>query len=158
MRSMGFMVVVVMLIVGVGAGLAAAGGPDKAGRVLFVKRADDICQHKNNDAKRRIQRGVRYLEHHRLRAGGIKFEAAWRELRLGYRRIARLPRPGKDHTRIAKWLRRERYATATGVDAAVALQHHRLDEAARLTRKAAHRERLAYRPVKRLKFHHCAPL
>src|SRR3569623_1518295 len=105
MRSLGFMVVTVMLLAGVGAALAAT-APDKAGRVLFVNRADRICQHKTNDAKRRIQRGVRYLEHHRLRAGGIKFEAGWRELRLGYRRIAGLPRPGKDHERIAKWLRR----------------------------------------------------
>jgi hypothetical protein len=130
----------------------------KVGRVLFVHRADNVCQEKHNDAERRIQRGVQYLEHRHLRAGGIKFEAAWRELRLGYRRIARLPRPAKDHTRIAKWLRREREATATGVNAAVALQHHRLGEAARLTRKAAHRERLAYKPVQHFKFDHCAPL
>lgn len=157
MRSLGFMVVTVMLLASVGAALAAT-APDKAGRVLFVKRADKICQHKVNDAKRRIQRGVGYLEHHRLRAGGIKFEAAWRELRLGYRRIARLSRPATDRARITKWLRRERYATATGVNAAVALQHRRLDEAARLTRKAAHRERLAYKPVRHFKFDHCAPL
>jgi hypothetical protein len=137
---------------------AAASEPGKAGRVLFTKRADDICQKKGNDARRRIQRGVKYLQHHRLRPAGIKFAAAYRELRLGYRRIAHLHRPARDHKRIAKWLRRERVATATGVDAAVALQRHRLDAAARLTRKSAHLERLAYKPVQRLRFDHCAPL
>jgi hypothetical protein len=149
------LVVVLLLPVGLS---SAASDSSKSGRVLFVKRADNICQHKHNDAKRRIQRGVRYLEHHRLRAAGIKFEAAWRQLRIGYRRIARLPRPGKDHKRIAKWLHRERFATATGVAAAVALQRHELDAAARLTRNAAHRERLAYKPVHHFKFDHCGPL
>ena len=157
MRSLGFMVVTVVLLAGVGAGLAAT-GPDKAGRVVFVNRADNICQHKDNDAKRRIQRGVQYLEHHHLRAAGRKFEAAWRQVRIGYRRIARLPRPGSDHKRIAKWLHRERFATSTGVAAAVALQHHELDAAARLTRNAAHRERLAYKAVHGFKFDHCGPL
>ncbi len=157
MRSLRFLSLVILLLVPVGVS-AAASDSVKSGRVLFVKRADDICQHKDNDARRRIQRGVKYLEHHRLRPAGIKFAAAYRELRLGYRRIARLDRPPRDHERIAKWLHRERYATATGVDAAVALQHHKLDEAARLTRKSAHRERLAYRPVRRLGFDHCAPL
>jgi hypothetical protein len=157
MRSRRFLSLVILLLVPVGVS-AAATDSVKSGRVLFVKRADDICQKKGNDAKRRIERGVRYLDHHRLRPAGIKFAAAYRELRLGYHRIARLQRPTGDHKRIGKWLRRERLATATGVDAAVALQHHHLDAAARLTRKSAHREHLAYRPVSRLKFDHCGPL
>ena len=152
-------VLCVGLVVALGlSAVPASAGVEKVGRVLFVKRADDICQHKQNDAERRIERGVRYLQHHHLRAAGIKFAAAYRELRLGYRRIANLHRPVRDHKRIAKWLHRERWATATGVNAAVALQRHHLEKAARLTRKAAHRERLAYKPVSRLKFDHCAPL
>jgi hypothetical protein len=157
MRLLGLAAVAALLLGGVGAS-AAPTDAGRAGRVLFVKRADRICQAKTNDARRRIQIGIRYLQHHRLRPAGIKFAAAYRQLRLGYHRIARLPRPAADHTRIAKWLRRERYATATGVDAAVALQHHHLDAAARLTRKAGHRERLAYGPVRHFKFDHCAPL
>jgi hypothetical protein len=152
-------VVCVGLVVALGlSAVPANAGSEKSGRVLFDNPADDICQKKGNDSRRRIQAGVRYLEHHRLRAAGVKFAAAYRELRLGYHRIARLDRPAGDHKRIAKWLRRERFATATGVDAAVALQHRHLDAAARLTRKSAHRERLAYRPVRHFKFDHCAPL
>jgi hypothetical protein len=150
-------VVCVALVAGVGL-TAMPASAEKVGRVLFVNRADDICQAKGNDAKRRIERGVSYLQHRRLRPAGIKFAAAYRELRLGYRRIANLHRPARDHKRIAKWLQRERVATAIGVDAAVALQKHHLDRAARLTRKSAHQERLAYRPVQRFKFDHCAPL
>lgn len=148
----------IALALAVGLSATAAVDASAAGRVKFVKRADDICQKKGNDAERRIQRGVQYLERHRLRHAGWKFEAAYQELRLGYKRIARLDRPGKDRKRIAKWLRREREATAVGVDAAVALQKRHLERAARLTRKSAHLERLAYRPVQRLKFDHCGPL
>jgi hypothetical protein len=151
------MALAVVLLVSLGMSASAA-EPSKTGRVLFTKRADDICQAKGNDARRRIQRGVKYLEHRRLRPAGIKFAAAYRELRVGYHRIARLHRPPRDRKRIGKWLRRERVATAIGVDAAVALQRHKLEKAARLTRKSAHLERLAYRPVSRLKFDHCAPL
>jgi hypothetical protein len=146
-----------LLVAAVGA-TAMPANAEKVGRVLFVKRADDICQAKDNDAKRRIERGVKYLDHHRLRPAGIKFAAAYRELRLGYRRIANLHRPARDHKRIIKWLHRERVATAIGVNAAVALQRHHLDRAARLTRKSAHQERLAYMPVERFKFDHCGPL
>ena len=86
------------------------------------------------------------------------FAAAYRELRQGYRRVARLPRPFRDHKRIAKWLHRERKATAAGVNAAVALQHRRLEAAARLTAKSAALERSAYRAVRKLDFDQCRPL
>lgn len=152
----GFVCVAVILT----AALTASAGADagKVGRVKFVKRADNICQVKRNDAERKIQRGVKYLERHRLRRAGRDFAAAYRELRQGYRRVARLPRPRRDHKRIAKWLKRERKATATGVDAAVALQKRRLAAAARLTAESAALERSAYRVVRGFGFDHCRPI
>lgn len=156
-RSLRLVSLAIVLLVPVGVSFASTGA-DKSGRVLFVKRADNICQEKRNDAERRIQRGVRFLQHRHLRAAGFKFEAAYRELRLGYRRIGRLHRPPQGHKPVAKWLRRERRATGVGVSAAVALQHHKLERAARLTTKAAHLDRLAYKPVRDFKFDHCAPL
>jgi len=159
MRTRGLLAVVLLVALGVGA--AAAGAEteaDKSGRVKFVKRADDICQVKRNDAQRKIIRGVKHLDHRRFRRAGREFEGAYRELRQGYRRIARLPRPGRDHRRIGKWLKRERKATATGVNAAVALQHRRFEAAARLTAKSAAQERSAYRAVRKLDFEDCRPL
>ncbi len=159
MRVRGLLAAV--LIAGLGAGaVTAVATPhtDKSGRVLFTKRADDICQKKGNDARRKVQRGVEYLSHHRLRKAGIEFAAAYRELRQGYRRIGRLNRPAHGHRHIAKWLRIERRATAVGVNAAVALQHRKLERAARLTRKSAHLERRAYEPMRSFKFKRCRPL
>ena len=160
MRAMRAGAAVVVLAIAAGAVTAASGAvdPDKAGRVKFVKRADDICQKKGNDARRKVQRGVEYLSHHRLRKAGIEFAAAYRELRQGYRRIGRLHRPVHGHRHIAKWLRIERRATAVGVNAAVALQRRKLERAARLTRKSAHLERRAYEPVRSFKFKRCRPL
>jgi hypothetical protein len=83
---------------------------------------------------------------------------AWRELRTGYRRVARLPRPAGDHRRIAKWLHRERAATATGVRSAIALRRHHFDKARRLSRDAAIAERNAHRPVRNFDFEYCRPL
>jgi len=157
MRSLRFLSLVLALLVPVGVSFAATDA-DKAGRVVFIKRADDICQKKGNDAERRIQRGVRFLQHRHLRAAGFKFEAAYRELRLGYRRIGRLHRPPNGNKHIARWLRGERRATAVGVNSAVALQRHKLERAARLTTKAAHLDRQAYEPVRSFKFDHCRPL
>jgi hypothetical protein len=134
---------------------ADAGSP---GRVKYVKRADEICQKKINDAERKVARGVHSLGRHHLRAAGRDFEGAYRELRLGYKRVARLSRPGRDHRRIATWLHRERAATATGVEAAVALQHRQLQAAARLTQKSGLLERQAYGAVRKLHFRHCRPL
>lgn len=146
------------LALAVGLSTVIAAEASSGGRVKFVRRADDICQVKRNDAERKIARGVQHLDRHRLRRAGFDFAAAYRELRQGYRRVARLPRPARDHRRIARWLHREREATATGVEAAVALQHRRLDAAARLTAKSALLERNAYRAVRRLDFKHCRPL
>jgi hypothetical protein len=157
MRLLGLSAFAILLVAAV-VSTAGATDPLKSGRVLFTKRADNICQKKGNDAERRIERGVRFLQHRHLRAAGIKFEAAYRELRLGYRRIARLHRPVQGHKHIAKWLRRERRATAVGVNSAVALQHRKLERAARLTSKAAHLDRLAYKPMRSFDFDHCAPL
>jgi hypothetical protein len=131
------------------------------GRAEFVKRADNICQPQRNDAKRRIARGVRLLskKHPRVQAAGREFVRAYRELRTGYRRVARLPRPGHgDRVRIAKWLRRERAATATGVRSAKALRRRRFDAAERLADKAAALEQRAKRPVRNFDFEHCRPL
>jgi hypothetical protein len=143
------------------AALAAASsvGAD-VGRVKFVKRADNICQPQRNDAKRLIANGVRLLtkKHPRIPAAGREFARAYRELRVGYRRVARLPRPGRDHRRIAKWLHREREATATGVRSANALRHKHFAAARRLSHKAAVLEQRAARPVRNFDFQHCRPL
>ena len=130
------------------------------GRVKFVKRADNICQPQRNDAKRRIAHGVRLLtkKHPRIQAAGREFVRAYRELRTAYRRVARLPRPGRDHRRIAKWLHREHRATSVGVHSAVALRHKHFDKARRLSHKAAVLERDAARPVRNFDFQHCRPL
>jgi hypothetical protein len=130
------------------------------GRAKFVKRADNLCQPQRNDAKRRIANGTRLLtkKHPRIQAAGREFARAYRELRGGYKRVSRLPRPGHDHKRIAKWLRRERKATATGVDSALALRHKRFAKARRLTREAAALEQAAARPVRNFDFKHCRPL
>ena len=138
-------------------GVADAG---HAGRAEFVKRADNICQPVRNEAKRRIAHGVRLLtrRHPSPRRAGRHFIAAYRELRDGYRQVARLPRPSRDHVRIAKWLRREREATATGVRSAIALKRGHLHRARRLARKAAVLEQDAHRPVRNLDFEHCRPL
>ena len=142
------------------AGVGAA-DTDKSGRVKFVKRADEKCQPQRNDAKRLVANGVRLLtkKHPRVRAAGREFVRAYRELRTGYRRVARLHKPsGEDRVRIARWLRRERAATATGVRSALALKRKELDRARRLTRKAAAQEQRAFRPVRNFKFQDCKPL
>jgi len=109
---------------------------------------------------RLVANGIRLLtkKHPRIQAAGREFTRAYRELRVGYRRVARLPRPGRDYKRIAKWLRREDRATATGVRAAKALRRHRFDRSERLNRKAAALEQRAERPVRNFDFHHCRPI
>jgi hypothetical protein len=144
-------------------GSLVAGGHADAGsigRAKFVKRADNLCQPQRNDAKRRVAHGVRLLtkKHPRVRAAGREFLRAYRELRTAYSRVAKLPRPGSDHRRIAKWLDREREATATGVRSAIALKRGRLARSARLSDKAAVQEANAARPVRNFDFEHCRPL
>lgn len=139
---------------------AAATEASSIGRAKFVKRADNICQPSRNDAKRRVDHGVRLLtkKHPRIQAAGREFVRAYRELRDGYDRIARLPRPGADHKRIARWLRRERQATATGVRSAKALRRKHFERSRRLSAEAAKLEQRAKRPVRNFDFKHCRPL
>ena len=139
---------------------ATAAEPLKSGRAEFVKRADNICQPQRNDAKRLIANGVRLLtkKHPRVQAAGREFVRAYRELRRGYNRVAGLPRPRGDRRRIAKWLRRERAATATGVRSAKALRRKRFDRAERLSDEAAALEQRAERPVRNFDFKECRPI
>jgi hypothetical protein len=140
--------------------LAVSAGAASSGRAEFVRRADNICQPQRSDAKRRIAHGTRLLtkKFPRIQAAGREFARAWRELRTGYRRVARLPRPAEDHRRIAKWLRRERAATAAGVHSSLALRHKRFAAARRLTERAAVLEQNAHRPVRNFDFEYCRPL
>jgi hypothetical protein len=149
-----------LVAVGCGALLAVGAGAASSGRAEFVRRADNICQPKRNDAKRRIAHGTRLLtkNHPRVQAAGREFVRAYRELRTGYRRVARLKRPADDRRRIGKWLRRERQATATGVRSAKALRRLHFDAARRLADEAAVLEQLAARPVRNFDFQHCRPL
>jgi hypothetical protein len=151
---------VAVAVVVCGALLAVSAGAASTGRAEFVRRADNICQPQRSDAKRRIAHGTRLLakKFPRVQAAGREFARAWRELRTGYRRVARLPRPVDYHRRIAKWLRRERAATAAGVHSALALRHKRFAAARRLTDKAVALEQNAHRPVRNLDFQYCRPL
>jgi hypothetical protein len=149
-----------VLVCGLVAVVPASGSAD-IGRAKFVKRADNICQPQRSDAKRLIANGIRLLtkKHPRIQAAGREFTRAYRELRTGYRRVGRLPRPGHgDRVRIAKWLRRERVATATGVRAAEALRDHRFERSERLNRRAARLEQRAKRPVRNFDFEYCKPI
>jgi uncharacterized protein HemX len=146
----------------IGALALTAGAADAGsiGRAEFIKRADNLCQPQRNDAKRRVANGTRLLtkKHPRIQAAGREFARAYRELRGGYERVSRLPRPGADHKRIAKWLHREREATGAGVDSAIALRHRHFAKARRLSRKAAGLEQAAARAVRNFDFKHCRPL
>jgi hypothetical protein len=156
MRS-GLAAVAVSITALVGAQAASA----DIGRAKFVKRADNICQPQRADAQRLIANGVRLLtkKHPRIQAAGREFTRAYRELRTGYKRVGRLPRPGHgDRVRIAKWLRREQVATATGVRAAKALRRHRFERSERLNRKAQRLEQRAERPVRNFDFKFCKPI
>ena len=94
-----------------------------------------------------------------MQAAGREFVRAYRELRSGYRCVARLPRPGHgDRVRIAKWLWRERQATATGVASAKELRRRHFAAAERLGRKADALEQRAERPVRNFDLAHCRPL
>jgi hypothetical protein len=134
--------------------------PDKSGRAKFIKRADSICRPYRAEAKRRIDHGVRFLlRRHPLEVrAGNHFIRAYREMREAYRQVAQLPRPFEYHRRIARWLRRERHATAVGVKSAVALKRHRYARSRKRARRAALFERLAARPVRNFDFEHCRPL
>jgi hypothetical protein len=148
-------------VVALGVLVAASEAAGDIGRAEFVKRADNICQPQRNDAKRLIANGIRLLtkKHPRIQAAGREFVRAYRELRIGYNRVGRLPRPRHgDRVRITKWLRRERAATATGVRAAKALRRHRFERSERLNRKAQRLEQRARRPVRNFDFEHCKPI
>jgi hypothetical protein len=149
-----------LALIGALAFTAGAADAGSIGRAKFIKRADNICQPQRNDAKRRIANGTRLLtkKHPRIQAAGREFTRAYRELRGGYERVSRLPRPAGDHKRIAKWLHREREATGAGVDSAIALRHKHFAKARRLAHKAAGLEQAAARPVRNFDFKHCRPL
>jgi hypothetical protein len=140
--------------------VAPAADAGAIGRAEFISRADNICQPQRNDAKRRIAHGVRLLtkKHPRVQAAGREFMRAWREVRGGYMRVARLPRPAGYRQRIAKWLRREHAATALGVRSGRALRRKHLARARRLSHDAEAKEQDAKRPVRNFDFHHCRPL
>ena len=159
LRRVGILTACVALIAAL-ALRAAATEASSIGRAKFVKRADNICQPSRNDAKRRVDHGVRLLtkKHPRIQAAGREFVRAYRELRDGYDRVARLPRPGADHRRIARWLHRERQATATGVRSAKALRRKHFERSRRLSAEAAKLEQRAKRPVRNFDFKHCRPL
>src|SRR4051794_29687700 len=150
--------VVATLIAGLALSLVAEAS--SIGRAEFVRRADDVCRPQRNDARRLIANGVRLLtkKHPRRQAAGREFMRAYRELRTGYGRVGALPRPGGWLRRIAKWLRRERRATATGVRSARSLRRGRLDRSTRLSHRAAILEQNAQRPVRNLDLRYCRPI
>lgn len=157
--SIGFRSACLALVASLSLATAAAGAAE-IGRAKFIKRADNICQPQRNDAKRLIANGVRLLtkKHPRIQAAGREFMRAWRETRTAYRRVASLPRPGDLHRRIAKWLRRERLATALGVKSGRALRRKHFGRSRRLSRQASAKEQDAERPVRNFDFRYCRPL
>lgn len=142
-----------------GLALAAAADAGSIGRAKFVKRAENTCQPHRDEAKRRVAHGIRLLErkHPSVRRAGRHFVTAWREMREAYRDVAHLPRPFEYHVQIAKWLHREREATATGVRSAIALKRKHFGKAQRFTHRAAVLEQEAERPVRNFDFEHCRP-
>jgi hypothetical protein len=139
---------------------ASAADAGSIGRAKFIKRADSICQPHRIEAQQRIAHGVRLLQrkHPSVRRAGRHFITAYRELRLGYQEIAHLPRPFEFHVQIAKWLHREKKATATGVRSAIALKRKHFAEARRLSHRAAVLEQQAKRPVRNFDFEYCRPI
>ncbi len=148
------------VLVAVWAGSLSLADSGKSGRAKFVQRADEICRPHRDEANRRIAHGVRLLQRrHALEVrAGNHFIRAYREIREAYRQVAELPRPFEYHRRIARWLRRERHATAVGIRSAVALKRHRYAKARKRARRAALFERRAARPVRNFDFEHCRPL
>lgn len=160
--ALGIALVATVVVVAADAAVAAASVTEqqKAGRVEFIKRADNICQPQRGDAKRLIANGVRLLtkKHPRIQAAGREFMRAWRQMRTAYKRVGRLHRPHGFHRRIAKWLHRERVATGFGVRSGRALRRKHLPRSRHFSHAAYKKEQDAKRPVRNLDFQHCRPL
>ena len=145
----------------VGAALApATADPGKAGRVKFVQRADRICQPLRNDAKGKIDHGIRLLErkHPSVRRAGRHFVAAWRLMRDAYHAVDDIHRPDGYRKKIANWLTLEFRATRVGVRSAIWLKRSHFYKARRLAHRAAVLEQTAARIVRNFDFDHCKPL
>ena len=133
----------------------------KSGRVKFVKRADAICKPLREDAKAKVDHGVRLLQHPRhpsVRRAGRHFVAAWRLMREAYHRVDDIHRPDGYRRKIANWLRLELRATSVGVRSAIWLKRSHFYKARRLARRAARLEQNAARLVRNFDFDHCKPL
>jgi hypothetical protein len=133
---------------------------DKSGRVKFRKRADDICQPVRDQAKRKVDHGIRLLDrgHPSVRRAGRHFVAAWRLMRDAYHQVDDLRRPDGYRQKIAAWLNREFRATSVGVRSAISLKRSQFDRARRLADRAAVLEQRAARAVRNFDFRHCRPL
>ncbi len=156
---------IAVLIVGAAvlAGPALSAGqadPGKSGRVKFVKRADRICQPARDDAKGKIDHGVRLLQkkHPRIRRAGRHFVAAWRAMRDAYHEVDDLHRPDGYRKQLARWLRGELHATRVGVRSAIWLKRSHFYKARRLAHRAEVLEQNAARIVRNFDFDDCKPL
>lgn len=139
----------------------AAAASDKSGRVKFRQRADDICKPLRNEAKAKVDHGIRLLqrEHHpSVRRAGRHFMEAWRLMRHAYHQVDDVHRPDGYRKRIAKWLNLEFRATSVGVRSAIWLKRAHFYKARRLSHRAAVLEQTAARIVRNFDFHHCKPL
>ena len=133
---------------------ASADSTAKSGRVKYVKRADDICRPLRAEATRKVDHGIRLLEHPRhpsVRRAGRHFVVAWRLMRD-------LHRPDGYRRKIASWLHREFRATSLGVRSAIWLKRSHFYKAKRLAHRAAVLEHEAARTVRNFDFDHCKPL
>ena len=148
------------LVIACSAASVSASDPAKSGRVKFVKRADDICQPARNEAKAKIDHGVRLLQrrHPSVRRAGRHFVQSWRLMREAYHEVDDLHRPDGYRKKIARWLRREFHATSVGVRSAIWLKRSHFYKARRLARRAAVLEQRAGQGVRNFDFDHCRPL
>ena len=140
---------------------ASADFAGKGGRVKFVQRADAICRPLRDEAVRKVDHGIRLLEHPRhpsVRRAGRHFVVAWRLMREAYHGVDDLHRPDGHRRKIANWLRRELHATAVGVRSAIWLKRSHFYKAKRLAHRAAVLEHEAARTVRNFDFDHCKPL
>ena len=145
----------------VGVALApATADPGKAGRVKYVQRADAICLPLRNDARAKVDHGIRLLErkHPSVRRAGRHFVAAWRLMRDAYHEVDDIHRPDGYRKKIANWLNLEFRATSVGVRSAIWLKRAHFYKARRLSHRAAVGEQTAARIVRNFDFDHCTPL
>jgi hypothetical protein len=151
---------VAVVLVGGAAASSDAAEPGKSGRVKFVKRADEICKPARDDAKDRIDHGIRLLQrkHPSVRRAGRHFVTAWRAMRDAYHDVDDIHRPDGYRKRIAHWLHLEFHATSMGARSAIWLKRSHFYKARRLAHRAAVLEQTAARVVRNFDFDHCRPL